>query len=443
MARAKTTDIWTMNVIVAFADGTLATTGTHPSRGSSSVVLRLPKGKVPTGIALTTNDELALVSVWDTEKVRGEVAVIALAGPAELGFWGDWNQHYPGLHHYGLISSMKLLGFVELPGMVAPTAIAASADLRWPMIGAPKAAELDLSKEGTRKRFMTGGDLSHRYSRAGFALIMSRSERKVAFLDLEPVMRFFEKNYFGSREAFDKTRVMGPAADQWPYTFDKAPEARPVLLHTRTFEQCPSAVQTTLNVLRPQNFIDPKQDRHSYVSPGFNAHALVATEDGTLHRFAVGGLRDDTPAKESDIVEIGTTPIGRNATAIVHVGLSGQQFEYPVDYAVVARGDRRVDFFRGDKNSGTLTPWKTLEDSRLVDPISADDANWFGNEVPLLAVADYGGKQVLNYRYGDILLHFFGKKKYPMGQDGKAEFECGGAYPTRGGALFVSNTNVP
>ena len=443
IARPMTTDIFTQDAVVAFQDGFLLTTGTHASGGNSNVFTQLPANLVPTAVALTTNSEIALVTVWDTEEVRGGIAVVALGGPETPGFWGDWNQMYPGLHSGGLFGFIKVLGVVWIPGMTAPIALSAAADIRWPMIGAPSPSTLDLADEATRQRFAAGGDLQVRKAAAGFAVVLSRSEKKVAFVDLEPIFKMINDSYFGSRAAFDEARMFGQAPDQWPYSFDVDPEARPVVVSVVDFDACPTAVATTVNVFRPVNYVEPNDDRHKYVSESFGAHALIGTEDGTIHVFDVGGLRDDSAADAAAIQEVSSVVVGKNPTSIVPLGLSDQAFGYPVDYAVVSRGDRRIDLLRGDKDSSALTPWKTLRDSRLVDPISVADVTWFGNHVPLIEVADHAGKQVVGYRYDDITLHFFQGLTIGMGPSGTDPFECGGVYPTAGAPLFTSNTNVP
>lgn len=443
MARAVTTDQWTQDAVVAFQDGSLLTTGTHASGGNSNVVTRLPAGLVPTAVALTTSNEFALVTVWDPEKVRGGLAVVALGGPSKPGWWGDWNQVYPGLHSYGLFGFVKVLGVVWIDGMAAPTSVAASADTRWPMIGAPEPKLLDLSVEATRSRFKTGGDLATRYAASGFAVVASRSEKKVAFVDLQPLFDLVNKSYFGERAAFDKTRTMGQEPAKWPYSFDVAPEAMPVVVKVLPFDGCPSAVATTIHVFSPHNFVTKDDDRHARPPSTFQAHALVGTEDGKVHVFDVGGLHDDRPADAAAITEVSSVTVGRNPTSIVPLGRSMNAFGSPVDYVVVSRGDRRVDFLRGQPAGNALTIWKTLRDSRLVDPITVEDVTWFGNYVPLVEVSDFGGKQVVAYRYDQAKLAFYGDKVLGLGPDGKAEFECGGSYPTAGGALFSSSTNVP
>lgn len=442
LARARTTDEWTQDAIVAFDDGFLMSTGTHSSGGNSNVSAQLPAGLVPTAIALTTNNELALVTVWDTIHLRGGLAVISLAGPATPGFWGDWNQLYPGLHSYGLFGFMKVLGVVELPGMVAPIAVSAAADIRWPMIGAPDPSELDLSDPATRARFASG-DLRERYARAGYAVVLSRSERRVAFVDLQPLFQSIVDGYFTTAERFAATRRMGQGAGEWPPTFEEAPDARPIVIATRDFEGCPSAVATSVNVFRPYNFVGGDPDHLAYVPETYTSDVLVGTEDGTVHVFSVTGLRDERAASDAGITEVRQVPVGRNPTSIEPLGLSYHADDHPVDIMVVSRGDRRVELFHGDPDSGAFTPWKTLRDSRLIDPVTVHDVTCAGNLVPLIAVSDYGGRQLLNYRYDTIHMPFYGDQTFGVGPDGMSEFECGGFYPLPGGALFSSSTNEP
>ncbi len=45
-----------------------------------------------------------------------------------MSFWGEWTETYPGLLNYGMFQFSKLLGAIDLPGMVAPTEISAASD---------------------------------------------------------------------------------------------------------------------------------------------------------------------------------------------------------------------------------------------------------------------------------------------------------------------------
>lgn len=425
LARAYGNDIWSMDAVVVFADGLVATTGTFGSGGNSHIFLKLPPTKVPTAVAVTNSSELALITVWDTEALRGQLAVIALAGPATPGFWGDWPDLHPGLFNTGQIGAMKLLGYVDLPQLVAPIAVAVATDVRHNMITTDDTVLYDLDDEATRQRFVDG-DLAGRDSTAGFAMVLSRAEKKVAFVDLEPLLASLHAMYFTTPEQYAATRDQGPADDQWPYTFDHAPASRPTVVRTLTMDACPTAVEASLDARRG--------DLPEF--PTNTGRALIATEDGTLHAYDVGALASPGPADGDAIVPTGTTAVGQNPTDIVQL-LQDQR-----SFAVVSRGDRRIDFLDGD-GTGTFTVSRSLRDSRMLDPVSAQDVLWFGNQVPLLTVSDFGGKQALAYRYGDVILHFFDGQVYGPGPDGTDEFECAGVYPVTGYPIASSNTNVP
>ena len=63
---------------MAFQNGLIGTAGSNTANNRSTV--KLPANKVPTGMAITNNSEYALVTVWDTTALKGQVAVISLAG---------------------------------------------------------------------------------------------------------------------------------------------------------------------------------------------------------------------------------------------------------------------------------------------------------------------------------------------------------------------------
>ncbi len=68
---------WCTNSIAVFANGWLMGVGSNTAHNRMRV--KLADGKVPTAIAITNSGEFALVTVWDTAAVRGQVAVVALA----------------------------------------------------------------------------------------------------------------------------------------------------------------------------------------------------------------------------------------------------------------------------------------------------------------------------------------------------------------------------
>src|SRR5690606_13323869 len=134
-----------------------------------------------------------------------------------------------------------------------------------------------------------------RYAKAGVAVVISRSERKAAFIDLKPLFDYVNGVYFntGPPEFADVIRGQGDA--DWPYTFAHRPQQTPTVISTVTLDDRPTAVRTTLfgNVHR----------------------AWIATESGSLRIYGLGNVATGavTPA---DTVERGRVAIGRNPTSL-------------------------------------------------------------------------------------------------------------------------------
>ncbi|MDB4943219.1 MAG: hypothetical protein JWP97_2753, partial [Labilithrix sp.] len=423
------------NSIAVFKSGLLGAFG--PNTARSTAATRLPAGKIPTAIALTGNNEFALITVWDPATTHAQLAVVALADQHPnlsagdtWDFWGfDWSELYPGLMNYGYFSFMKVLGLVDLPDMKAPTEISASLDYRsgWlslPEGGNAQPSQLTLSDEKNRQSFVAGQN-STRYPHSGFAVIVSRSEHAATFVDLQPLFEAFNHTYFGERAAFDAAlKNTGPAPDQWPRTFDRAPESAPRVLGTVKLEGAPTAVRTAL----------PRNDKTPQL-------AYIATMDGTITSYAVGGLADTTAANMADVRAVGTVKVGLNPTSLVP-GKDHSAADAATTLIATSRADRRVDWITlGPDGLGTVT--RTLRDSRLIDPIAAEDANNHGTESYVVTIADYAGRAVRNYRYGPVVFHTNGGAAFGMGADGKAAFEYGGAFLPRGAPFQVSTTNVP
>jgi hypothetical protein len=452
---------WCSNALIAFPDGSIVTTGSNTARNENAS--QLPPGKVPTAIAVTNSSEFALVTVWDIQNLKGQVAVFALAGTCDgcgpggkktsYDWWGEWAAIYPGLRNLGDVGFMKLLGFVDLPTMMAPIEISASADYipsiddqqGWMCSPDGKncrttAYNLTLSNETNRQSFVAGPN-AKRYAKSGFAVVISKSERKAIFLDLKPLFAKVQSMYFGTPANFALTQNVGQSADQWPFAFAHAPDFAPVVVKTVTLSQPPTSVKTSL------------QDVN---------RAWIGTMDGTLHVFDVGGYGSNMPASPSAIAEVGTVAVGKNPTWIAY---AKHDWANPIqkststinhEIIVVSRGDCRIDWvtLSSDNREGTIT--RTLQDSRLVDPISAEDNDNHGTESYLLTVADYGGKQIAQYRYGPVI--FWTNPGHagnsvaaacqpptgcPMGSNGGDAFEFGGTYGLSGKPFRFTSANVP
>lgn len=421
---------WGVTSVVAFADGLIANTGSNTQTNRAHC--RLPPDLVPTGVALTNSNEFALVTCWNPRRVEGAVAVIALCALPDgdttdrlsgSDNWGEWTEPHPGLPNLGNFAFMKFLGTVPLPGMAAPTELSATTGMDryagYLSAGGPdndSPHNIPLSNEANRAKFFPGGLLRRAVPQQGWAVVVSKSERKALWLDLRPLFQFYASMYFGSRANYERTRNLGQGAGQWPPTFQELPGQRPVVTRTAALEARPTAVKC--------------------YAWGALRQAWVATEPGQLLRF---GIADAAPG--------GMVQVGRNPTAIELAKEKALNVErlYP-DFSrellVTSRAERAVQWVRLDGREGRVV--RELRDRRLKDPITACDTDNQGSELYVVTVVDYAGRAVRNYRFGALhLAAGYRAPRYGMGPDGQAAFEYGGAFevPGRPFALCSSNTS--
>jgi hypothetical protein len=391
---------------LAFRDGRIIITGTGNDNfdpaTANSAVLQLPAGKVPTAMAVTNTNEFVLVTVWDVDQVRGQVAVIAVTNPLMT----EQQQRFAGFPGWPQSFGMKLLGFVDLP-FAAPMAIEATVSTR---LGNPRGnSDLvgeNFSLQATRDRWNNvpwdvdfGPDYWRQTPQSGYALVSSRAENAVAVIDLRPLFRFHRRMYFTTAANRTQTANVGLAANQWPHTFDFAPDQRPQVVRTLSVPQ-PTAVATgtrwnTFTV--PRSFQQGNNDVRRPLRT-----AYIARMDGLVSLFDVGSLIDPTSAANVPLDAFRTFQVGRNPTRIFRAfhAVNGD------DLFVVSRGDRRVTHaeFDGDIRA-------TLMDSRLDDPVhvtvSFDQAGFGGAGFPntayafVMTILDFSGKTVHSYLVED------------------------------------------
>ncbi|MDM0075257.1 hypothetical protein QTH90_12735 [Variovorax sp. J2P1-59] len=438
--------------LVAYQNGVIATSGSNTAGNPASV--KLPANKVPTAIAMTNLSEFALVTVWDTTAMKGQVAVIALAGlcdgcdaysngtngkRAYYKWWNEWMATYPGLPNMGDIAFMKILGYIDLPGVTAPTEIAVTTGLDQfqTMVSGDFVGYGSTPLTSNWQNFTGSGPHASRYAKGGMAVVISKSEQKASFIDLRPLFNFVNGVYFSANVT--QTSNLGQADSQWPYTFANTPSQMPTVVKTVSLPAKPTAVKTTV-------FGSPQR-------------AWIATQDGTLHiysidGFAPGGTASAAPSANV-IAEVGTvTGIGRNPTSLgTSKGEPNSSIE-PLNQQVLvnSRGDRKVSWvrFAANGNSGTIV--RTLQDTRMIDPIAVEDADNYSNPGYLTSVIDYTGKAVRNYRYGPVIFGTDGGScpkpngcgLNPTTFNGTTyNIEYGGAMDVPGTPFQISTTNVP
>jgi hypothetical protein len=368
---------------------------------------------------VTNKNEFALVTVIDTDDRRGQVAVLALESNGKKShFVHEWQDAYPGLPNVALLTDIKLLGYIDLPGMSFPTGISAVGNATTPRLNgrdgnAGLLREYDLSKQADRDVFLKGSN-SHYSSRCGWAVVISKYEGKVAFLDLQPLFERARDMYFTTEEKFQETRNLGPGPRQWPYTFEAEPDWAPKVVATLDQPE-PTAVVASLG-------------------GGEKARALVASRDGVIRIYDVDGLATEKPVTAEAIHSVGTVQVGRNPTCLTYQKGSLNTF------LAVSRGDREVAWVKCDENGAQVI--RRMRDARLKDPVYAEVADTHGVETPLMTVADFHGRQILNYRYGTVVFATQGGARFGMGKDGTDEFECGGLMEFPGSPYCISATNV-
>jgi len=389
-----------------------------------------PANFTPTAASVTNNGEFLLVTGWNTDSHTGQLAVVAIASWKPAGqFWAyEWTENYPGFRNYSLPAFSKLLGMVDLPGMLAPTAVEAVGN--WVFYpgaftpGSTEPGQFPLSVQANWQCFVNG-PCHGLYDTRGFALVASRYERKVMVLDLTALFQTISNGMFGPWAQFRANVAnTGTAAGQWPPTFAERPSETPAVVKTMEFGSQVTAISASLY---PDDL------------------AFIATVDGTLHIWDADGLQTGT-GDGANARELYTLNVGQNVTRIAHMkhwlpsDIVNGMVRY--QYITLSRGDKTVTWV--DMSSGTPKVLRVLSDSRLVDPISVEDNNNHLTQSDLIDIADYGDKNIKGYRYGPLI--FWGAPNNPefgMGPGGVDAFEYQGSYVTPTGPFSISIENVP
>lgn len=417
IAMARGVGGWANCGVAVFASGLVATAGTVTGEGSNPI-FRFPRNKLPTAIAITNKNEFALITLVDTDRMTGQVAVLALESSGrENRFPHEWREPHPGLPNVAVFTHLKLLGYIDLPGLDFPTGISAVGDASPSRLNgrdghAGLLSSFDLAQQSDRDIFNTGDNGGYS-SRCGFAAIIGKYEGRVAFLDLQPLFARLREMYYTTGENYQKTRELGDGPHQWPYTFGFDPAWAPRLV-TVVEQPEPTAALATL--------------------AGGEARTFVASRSGQVCIYRVGGLATPAAASPAEIKVVGFVQVGRNPVCLAYDKV------HPQTIIAVSRGDREIAWIRYSAAGGQVI--RRLRDARLLDPVFVEVADTHGIETALLTVADFNGRQILNYRYAPVVFATQGGARFGMGENGTAEFECGGLMKFPGWPFCLSATNV-
>lgn len=442
---------WVNNTLAVFANGWITSSGSNTSH--NMLKMKLPDGKTPTAIAISNSGEFALVTVWDTAAVKGQIAVIALADGCAWcetqpeaqwdSNWGSSRQAYAGFPGLGNYVSAKLVGFVDLPDTVkAPTEITVSTgvgDREYQKV--QRYFDDHIQTEAARARYWSG-DLVDAIAKTGMAVVISKSEKRAVFVDLKPLFQYYRSQYTNQNQTAWNAMIAnrGTADTQWPYSFSVAPTQKPTIIKVVDLPAKPTAVRMALE------------------GP---SRVMIATEEGKMRVFDLGSsyLNKSGTAvgSPSDIVEKFSIDVGKNPTSIKHVkehGWAGSTKLFGTanviqrHYWVLSREERKASIVQFDAALNSASIFKTLQDSRMDDPISVEDTDNHGTESYVLSVADYSGKKVHNYAYGPIVMwtHNAGTAPCPQPngcqlQGGQA-FEYAGSFSLPGKPFHLSGSNI-
>ena len=416
LGMARGMGAWSNCGVVFFSSGLVATGGTCTGFGSNPT-LRFPPNKLPTAITVTDRSEFALITIVDLQAMKGQVAVLALESNGR-GFAHEWKEAYPGLANAAVFTGMKLLGYVDLPEMALPTGISAVGNNAFGRVNgrdgnAGMLSEYNLGNQADRDCFYSGGNRAV-ISSAGYAVVISKHEQKAAFIDLKPLFQRFREMYLTTDENFKKTRNLGPGPEQWPYCFDADPTLKPQVVKVLSHPN-PTAVIASLQ-------------------EGSGARALIASVDGKIGIYEVGGLCGPAAASADGIRLVGEALAGRNPVWLAYSKGSRDSF------IVVSRGDREIEWIRLAGNSAMV--YRRLKDARLIDPVHVERADTHGTDAEIVTVADFKGRKIINYRVSEAVFSTNGGARFGMGPDGKAQSECGGIMEFPGFPFCISASNV-
>jgi hypothetical protein len=422
--------------LVIYREGLLAVAGTQTSRSGSERPypgLKFPANKVPRAIAITTSNEFALITVWDTERHQGQLAVVALE--AKYLKFHTWP--YIAMPNQGSFSDFKLLGYVDLP-MSTPNAVAAASNGLWTgpsSTGDRVLSQIALSDETDRK-LVYDGNWQNVVAKGGYAIVASTEDNKVAIVDLTPLFAYVRDRYLSSAASFEQTLASrGAAPGEFPQTFAVMPALAPKVIWEATIAQ-PTAVLAGLKIDRWS------VDRYK---------AYVAGQDGTVHIIDTSSLMvRSASGTRTPLKEIGTVFVGKNPVALTFAryGEAGLPL-IPNDSKGVQRAPDPLNnmFYaacRGERDLAAVVTWqgdgqvyRRIRDARMGDPVAVSVASR-GN---IVTVADFAGKKILSFRIGTLKDARNGLTYPPLG-DGSEAYEFAGELPLAGSPFLVNSTNV-
>lgn len=442
---------WVNNAITCMSNGWCVSSGSNTS--NNQLAIKLPDGFTPTAGAITNSGEFLLVTAWDTAAFKGKVIVVALADGCAWceqkpesqweANWGSARGAYHGMPGLGNYLAGKVIGAVDLPdSMKAPTEISVStgkADAQYQRVR--NFWNDNFLDENSRRRFYDG-DLTEAIARTGMAVVVSKTEKRAAFIDLKPLFQYYRTQYLAKDQNGWNQLIgnRGAGASQWPFTFDFAPAQKPVVAKVVDLPEAPTAVRVNLET---------------------PFRAFIATQEGKLRVFDLGSeyLRQDGngTGNPDQIVEKAAITVGANPTSIGYMkehacfGAGNACKVYGNTPAhrhlwVLSRAAKKADLLQFNMDYSAATVLRTVQDSRLEDPISIEDGDNHGTESYTVTIADYSGKKVHTLGYGPIITWTYDERSPCPKPNGCTlqpnGYEYAGGYNLPGKPTHIISANI-
>lgn len=432
---------WVNNALTLWANGWITSSGSNTSRNYAKI--KLSDDVTPTAGAISNSGEFLFVTVWNRVALKGQVAVIALKDGCQGCLesnesaweqnWGSARQAYPGMPGLGNYIGGKVLGYVDLPEtMKTPTEISVTTGRANDDYQIVRSFWTDNMLNAANRARLYSGDKKTAIANTGMAVVIDKVSQRAAFVDLRPLVSFYREQYVGPQtDAVWNAKIAnrGDGDNQFPPTFAGNASQVPVVVKTIELPSKPTAVKLTLHAPH---------------------RAVIATEDGTLRVFGLGDnyLNQTAAATGSagDIAQLFTHNIGANPTNLSHVkekanlgpnGVSSLWGTAKFDDFMwgVSRGERKLTLLQWNTARTSLSNYKVLQDSRLIDPIAVDDVANHGTESFGVSIADYSGKLV-QYLYGPIVMWTYDPATAPCPRPNGCALPNGAAFQHAGSAIF-------
>ncbi|OUM01290.1 hypothetical protein A8M77_17355 [Variovorax sp. JS1663] len=440
--------------LIGTADGTIFGVGSNTAANKVSV--KLAPGKLPVAGAMTNKAEFLFVPVWDKATRKGQVAVIITAGTAEgvpwtdtnlaYRWWEEWREAYPGLPNQGNTSFLKVLGYVDIPGMSAPTSVAVNTGMHpWQMLGADARA-IGYANSPVKDHYLElrdGGVNGGRIARGGLLAVGSKSEKKVVYFDLKPLFAWVYDSYYGANHTRGERANLGLGDSQWPQTMALSGVTLPVV-KTVAFADQVAAIKFTGTRPAPQ-------------TPGEPFNWVVtnsAAGQGTVHVMGVGGCLPGTANNKScaagDISARSTVaglPYVSSIATMLGMKRTGN-VDLNSGFWFVGRPGRDVGFVRLNSSGagGVIGLQYKTSIEQCADPVGLADIDNYSNQSNAQLLMCYNDKKVATYRT-DTLFHngswtAWAQSTSVQGTSG-VPVEYYGSYPTSGKPVHALTANVP